>query len=186
MKTFTARPRAIAVVAFVTAAVTAPAIAGATTYTLVAWGVLCLLAAAIAVHDLATMLIPDRYTLGILFVGFAEWLYASGDPEGLVIRACGALILGGALWLFDMFYERLRGQTGLGMGDIKLLGASAFLVGIPGTGVQIMLAAASALIFIALRAIRRRRPLRAVAKVPFGTFLAPALAIVWAWLPSAW
>ncbi|MEP9398639.1 A24 family peptidase [Mesorhizobium sp. KR2-14] len=186
MKTFVARPRAIVIVASVAAAVTFPPIVGGTTYTLAAWAALCLLAAAITVHDLATMLIPDRYTLGILLVGFAEWLFASGDPEVLAVRACGALLLGGALWLFDMFYERLRGQTGLGMGDIKLLGASALLVGISGTGVQIMLAASAALTFIALRAMRLRRPLRAMAKVPFGTFLAPALVIVWAWLPAAW
>ncbi|MET3582641.1 leader peptidase (prepilin peptidase)/N-methyltransferase [Mesorhizobium robiniae] len=186
MKTFVARPRAIPAVASVVAAVTFPAIVGGTTYTLAAWAALCLLAAAIAVYDLATMLIPNRYTLGTLLVGVAEWLAVSGDPEALAVRAGGALLLGGALWLFDMFYERLRGQTGLGMGDIKLLGASALLVGISGTGVQIMLAASAALIFIALRAMRLRRPLRAAAKVPFGTFIAPALVIVWAWLPAAW
>ena len=186
MKVFVARPRAIAVVAFVVAAVTFPPIAGGTTYTLAAWGALCLLAAAIAVHDLATMLIPDRYTLGILLVGFAEWLFMSGHAEVLAMRACGALLLVAALWLFDKYYERLRGQTGLGMGDIKLLGASALLVGISGAGIQIMLAAAAALTFISLRAMRLRRPLRAVAKVPFGTFLAPALVIIWAWLPATW
>ncbi len=186
MKIFAARPRAIAVVASVVAAMTAPSIVGGTTYTLAAWAALCLLAAAITVHDLATMLIPDRYTLGIVLVGFAEWLFASGDPEILAVRAGGGLLLGGALWLFDMFYERLRGQTGLGMGDIKLLGASALLCGISGTGVQIMLAALAALTFIALRAMRLRRPLRALAKIPFGTFLAPALVVVWAWQPSAW
>ncbi|MCO4318885.1 A24 family peptidase [Phyllobacterium sp. 21LDTY02-6] len=186
MKIFVARPRAIAIVASVVAAVTFPPIVGGTTYMLAAWAVLCLLAAAITVHDLATMLIPDHYTLGIPLVGFAEWLAASGDPEALTVRAEGALMLGGALWLFGMLYERLRGQTGLGMGDIKLLGASALLVGISGTGVQIMLAASAALIFIALRAMRLRRPLRAAAKIPFGTFLAPALVIVWAWLPIVW
>lgn len=186
MKTFRARPQAIAVVACVVAAVTFPPVTGETAYTLLVWAALCLLAAAIAVHDLATMLIPDRYTLGILLVGFAEWLFASGDVKMLAVYVCAALLLGGSLWLFDIVYERLRGQTGLGMGDIKLLGASALLVGISGTGVQIMLAALAALTFISLRAIRLRRPLRAVAKVPFGTFLAPALVIVWAWLPAAW
>jgi leader peptidase (prepilin peptidase) / N-methyltransferase len=186
MKIFVARPQAIAVVASVIAAVALLPIVGETTYTLAAWATLCLLAAAITVHDLATMLIPDRYTLGIVLVAFAEWLAASGDPEALAVRAEGALLLGGVLWLFDVLYERLRGQTGLGMGDIKLLGASALLVGISGAGVQIMLAASAALIFIALRAMRLRRPLRAAAKVPFGTFLAPALVIVWAWLPVVW
>lgn len=186
MKIFRARPQAITVVACVVMAVTFPPMIGENVYTWAIWAALSLLAAAIAVHDLATMLIPDRYTLGILFVGFAEWLLVSGDFGMLAVYISGALLLGGALWLFDMFYERLRGQTGLGMGDIKLLGASALLVGISGTGVQILLAAAAALTFISLRAIRLRRPLRAVAKVPFGTFLAPALVIVWAWLPAAW
>jgi len=49
-----------------------------------------------------------------------------------------------------------------------------------------LLAAGAALIFAVIRALRLRRPLRAAARVPFGTFLAPALVIVWAWLPAAW
>ena len=186
MKLLRARGRSTAAVAAALAAGTVPAVVGSPAFVVASTLALCCVAAAIAVHDLATMLIPDRYTLGILLVGFAEWLFASGDPEVLALRAGDALLLGGTLWLFDMLYERLRGQTGLGMGDIKLLGASALLVGISGTGVQIMLAASAALTFIALRAMRLRRPLRAVAKVPFGTFLAPALVIVWAWLPAAW
>ncbi|MFC0246382.1 prepilin peptidase [Falsochrobactrum ovis] len=186
MKIFKARRQAIAVVTCVIMAVTLPPLVGKTAYIWAIWAALCVVASAIAIHDLATMLIPDRYTLGILFVGFAEWLLVSGDVKMLILYMCGALLLGGALYLFDISYARLRGQTGLGMGDIKLLSVSALLVGVSGTGIQTLLAAAAALTFISLRAIRLGRPLRAVAKVPFGTFLAPALVIVWAWLPAAW
>jgi leader peptidase (prepilin peptidase)/N-methyltransferase len=186
MKTFVARPRAIVAVASVVAAVTFPALVGGTTYTLAAWAALCLLSAAIAVHDLASLLIPDRYTAGILVVALADWWFEAGDFAALVWRIGpgGALMV--LLCLFNVAYGRLRGRDGIGFGDIKLIGVSAVLVGLAGVGAQIVLASVAAFIFSVIRAVRLRRPLRAAARVPFGTFLAPALVIVWAWLPAAW
>lgn len=86
MKTFVARPQAIVAVASVVAAVTFPALAGGTTYTLAAWAALCVLSAAIAVHDLASLLIPDRYTAGILVIALAGWWFEAGDFAALVWR----------------------------------------------------------------------------------------------------
>lgn len=186
MKLLRARLRSIAAVAVALAAVTVPAVVGGPAFVVVSTLALCALTAAIAVHDLASMLIPDRYTTGIFVVGLACWWWLeAGDQAALLWRVGqgGGLLL--LLWLFDAAYRRLRGRDGLGFGDIKLIGASAVLVGVSGVGIQILLASVAAFIFTVMRAIRLRRPLRAAARIPFGTFLAPALAIVWAWLPDA-
>lgn len=196
MKLLRARPRTIAAVACALAAVTlppvvapaffSPAFVVVPAFVVMSTLALCLLAAAIAVHDLASMLIPDRYTAGILAVALAGGWFGPDDPAALFWRLGqgGALLL--LLCLFDVAYRRLRGRDGIGLGDIKLIGASAVLVGLGGAGAQIVLASVAALIFCVIRAVRLRRPLRAVAKVPFGAFLAPALVIVRAWLPVAW
>lgn len=186
MKVFAARRRATAAVAFVLAVGTVPAVVGSHPFIVVVMLALCLLAAAIAVYDLATLLIPDRYTIGIMAVALADWWFESGDPTALAWRVGPGVVLLLLLWLFDLAYGMLRGRDGIGFGDIKLIGVSAVLVGLAGVGAQIMLAAGAALIFAVIRALRLGRPLRAAARVPFGTFLAPALVIVWAWLPVPW
>ncbi|MBZ9811860.1 MULTISPECIES: prepilin peptidase [unclassified Mesorhizobium] len=186
MKLLRARRQSTAVVAFVLAVGTMPAVIGSSAFVLVSTLALCLLVAAIAVHDLASLLIPDRYTAGILVVALADWWFEAGDFATLVWSIGYGAALMALLCLFEVAYGRLRGRDGIGFGDIKLIGVSAVLVGLAGVGAQIVLASVAALLFSVIRAVRLRRPLRAAARVPFGTFLAPALVIVWAWLPPAW
>lgn len=186
MKLLRARRRSTAAVAFALAVGAVPAVIGSPAFVVASTLALCFLAAAIAVHDLATMLIPDRYTAGILVVALADWWFEASDFAALAWRIGpgGAVML--LLCLFDVVYRRLRGRDGIGFGDIKLIGVSTALVGLAGVGAQILLASVAAFIFSIIRAARLRRPLRAAAKVPFGTFLAPALVMVWAWLPAPW
>lgn len=186
MRVLRARRRSIAAVAITLAAGTLPAVIAGPAFVVASTLALCGLAAAIAVNDLASMLIPDRHTAGILAVGVACWWFEAGDLAELVWRLGQGAALIVLLSLFDLAYRTLRGRDGIGFGDIKLVGASAVLVGVAGVGVQILLASVAAFIFIVLRAVRLRRPLRAAARVPFGAFLAPALVIVWAWLGAAW
>ncbi|WP_084032692.1 A24 family peptidase [Chelativorans sp. J32] len=186
MKLMRARHRSAAAAAFALAVGTLPAVMGSPAFFAASTLALCLLAAAIAVHDLASLLIPDRYTAGILVVALADWWFEAGDFAALVWRIGSGVTLMLLLCLFDTAYGRLRGRDGIGFGDIKLIAVSAVLVGLAGVGTQIVLASVAAFIFSVIRAVRLRRPLRAAARVPFGTFLAPALVIVWAWLPAAW
>ncbi len=185
MKLLRARRRSTAAVAVSLAVGTVPAVIGSSAFIVASTLALCLLTAAIAVRDLATMLIPDRYTAGILVVALVDWWIETRDFADLASRvgpACALMLL---LCLFEAAYGRLRGRDGIGFGDIKLIGVSTVLVGLAGVGAQILLASVAAFIFSVIRAVRLRRPLRAASRVPFGTFLAPALVIVWAWLPVA-
>ena len=172
--------QAIAIMACLLAAATLPPMLQESPFRQVAWLMLCALAAAIAIEDLARMLIPDGYTAAIAFVGAALALATHGWA-GLGVASIEVAILAAGLMLMSLLYERLRGRSGLGFGDVKLLSASALLIGVWGVGMQILLASVAALVFTALRAARRRRPLKAVTRIPFATFLAPALVLVWAW-----
>ena len=95
MKLLRARHRSTAAVAFALAVGTVPAVIGSPAFFVASTLALCLLAAAIAVHDLASLLIPDRYTAGILVVALADWWFEAGDCAALVWR----IGLGGALML---------------------------------------------------------------------------------------
>jgi len=177
------RLRAAALFALVLAASLAPAAFGWPAWKIVAGLVLCILAALIAVEDLAAMTIPDWGVGAMALVALAVQL-----GEGASMRdAAWALALGvvtaAALFLSTWAYGWLRGTDVLGFGDVKLVGASAVLVGPWGVAMQLMLASLAAILFAAIRAWRKGRRLRAATRLPFGTFLAPAAIIVWAWLP---
>lgn len=172
--------QAIAIMACLLVAATLPPMLDKPPLQQVAWLMLCALAAAIAIEDLARMLIPDGYTAAIAVVA-AALAFATHGWTGLGLAVLEGVILAAGLMLVTLLYERLRGRSGLGFGDVKLLSASAMLVGLWGVGAQILFASLAALVFTALRAARRRRPLRAVTRIPFATFLGPALVLVWAW-----
>ena len=141
---------------------------------------LCVLAAAIAIEDLARMLIPDEYTIAVALLAAALAWGLGGWPR-LWVSLVEAGILALSLLGFSLLYAKLRGRTGLGLGDVKLLSASALLVGIGGVGLQILFACVAAMLFVLMRSIRRKRPLRLASRIPFATFLAPALVLVWSW-----
>ncbi len=69
--------------------------------------------------DLDHMYLPDPITLGGTALGFA-----SVSLRDLTLReaAVGALVGFLVVWLpFDFLYRRLRGQSGMGLGDAKLV-----------------------------------------------------------------
>lgn len=165
------------------AAVVLPALAGRPYWVLVAGAALCLVAVAIAVHDLTSMLIPDRYTLGLAVIAALALLADGATAWDLLIAAASALAIGAGLFAISLAYGWARGFDGIGFGDVKLLAASAVLVGPWGIGLQLVLATTAALTFVVIRSVRRGRRLRATTRIPFGAFLAPSAVIVWAWFP---
>ena len=165
------------------ALVVLPPLAGRPAWLIACGTVLCLIAVAIAVHDLTTMLIPDRYTAAFAAVAACALFADGATAVDLLAAVAGAVAIGGGLYGVSLAYGWLRGQEGIGFGDVKLLAASAVLVGVWGIGLQLVLATTAALAFVAIRALRRRRPLRATMRIPFGAFLAPSAVIVWSWFP---
>jgi prepilin signal peptidase PulO-like enzyme (type II secretory pathway) len=72
--------------------------------------------------DLETMLLPDRLTLPLL--ALALLFAATGDSAVTLPSALVAAVLGfGVPWGLSRLCRWLRGQEGMGMGDMKLLAA---------------------------------------------------------------
>ncbi len=160
-----------------------PALAREPWWVIAAGALLCLVAAAIAIEDLARMIIPDGYTIVIACTALLLRWEHSGDFWQVTRSLAEGLAVGFGLLAISLAYEHLRGRSGIGFGDVKLLAASAMLVGAWGTGLQLLLASVAAALFVMIRSWRRKRPLRAAMRVPYGAFLAPSAVIVWAWFP---
>ena len=144
--------------------------------------VLGLAMVAIAVIDADEFIIPDWLSLPAIPLG----LLASGqllNPDIDVIidasHLVGAIAGGGCLWLISTLYHRWRNEVGLGFGDVKLAAAAGAWVGIEYFHIVLLLASGVALVSVAVMGmIRRELPARTLA-VPFGTFLAPSIWLVW-------
>jgi leader peptidase (prepilin peptidase)/N-methyltransferase len=136
-------------------------------------GTFLFLLLAIAVVDLEHRIIPDELSAGVLGLG----LWARGPaPDALLAAVCGALFGFFLLLLLAAGYRHVRGQEGLGGGDIKLAAGLGAFLGVPGVLLTLMGAAsAGALVGLTMMALGRAGPKSAL---PFGTFLAPAAAAV--------
>lgn len=120
------------------------------------------------VTDLRHRLLPDAVTLGGIAVGLACAVVV-GQPawsEALLGAAAG----GGLLLGVARGYARIRGEEGLGMGDVKMLAMIGAFLGWQLTFVTLLLAtllgSAVGIGMLALGLADRRYPL------PFGSFLA--------------
>ena len=128
---------------------------------------LCAALIVLFVTDLRHRLLPDAVTLSGIAAGLTvAVLVPPGLPEALVGAAAG----GGLLLAVARAYAALRGEEGLGMGDVKMLAMVGAFLGWQLTFVALLLAtvlgSAVGIGMLALGLADRRYPL------PFGSFLA--------------
>jgi len=147
--------------------------------------------------DLDTMRLPNSLVgllalLGVAGVVAAQVLHVPAVPlfsgsgalaEPWAFAAAGLLIGGGIPLAISAVYSMLRGKTGLGMGDVKLLAAMGIYL-----GPYVVMALMFGSILGALGALLMRQEDLARRKVPFGPYLSlGALAVIvagpqlWAW-----
>ncbi len=119
------------------------------------------------VTDLRHRILPDSITLTGIGVGLAAAIFVS---PGWPAAAIGAAAGGGALLGVAKGYAWMRGEEGLGMGDVKMLAMIGAFLGWQLTFVTLLLAtllgSAVGITMLALGLADRRYPL------PFGSFLA--------------
>ncbi len=128
---------------------------------------------ALALIDARHFLLPDSVTLPLAACG--PVLAALGVLPGgvtLVDSALGLTLGFLALWATGEAYRRLRGRTGLGLGDAKLLAAAGAWTGWAGLPGVVLIAALSGIFSALLIAAIRRRRLSGATLVPFGVHLA--------------
>ncbi len=126
----------------------------------------CALIALFAI-DLEHQILPNAITLPGIAAGFAASVFL---PPGWLSSLIGIAIGGGVLFGIAEAYYRIRGQEGLGMGDVKMLAMIGAFLGWPLTLLTLVFASfAGSAVGVALMASGRGTM---QAALPFGTFLA--------------
>jgi len=134
------------------------------------------LLAAVCAIDARYGIIPDSLVLALAVGGVLHaWLWGLGD---LWWRGLEAAVVFAAVSLFRAVYRWLRGQDGLGFGDVKFLAAGTLWVGGEGIPVVLLIAVVSALVsLLILRA--QGHELHGKQAISFGPHLAIGLWWVW-------
>lgn len=124
--------------------------------------------------------LPDAMSLPLIPAGLAvAW---AAVPERLPAHLLGAVLGFAVLALVDAVYRRLRGRTGLGWGDAKLLAGLGAWVGWQGLASIVFLAALGGLLaVVALRLAGR--PIRMGDSIAFGPYLCLGGWLVWLFGP---
>ncbi len=125
--------------------------------------------------DIEHRIIPNIITLpGILF-GLAGGIYLEGVWPAVIGLFCGS----GLFLLIGEIYYKLRGEIGMGMGDIKYIAGAGALLGWQKTFLVIFLAAFLGSI-VGLAGMLNQR-LNGMSQIPFGPFLAAGTLVAFFW-----
>lgn len=140
-----------------------------------ALAVLLGLMACVAWTDIRRMIIPDAVNGAILLSGFAA-AFGLGivDPLPALVAAVVVLLL---LMALRFLFRRVRGYDGLGLGDVKFVGASVGWTGAEGLPVALFTASVAALAYLLGRRLLDRG-FDPRARLPFGPFLAFGVGLV--------
>jgi leader peptidase (prepilin peptidase)/N-methyltransferase len=138
----------------------------------------------LAAIDLDTMRLPNGLVMLLAAVGYFAALANQVTGVGLaplatvdsgifaaplVAAAAGSLTAGGLSWGIAALYQGVRGRSGLGMGDVKLLLALGPYLGVY---TILVLFVGSLIGAVAGIALARNRSQGLAAKIPFGPYLA--------------
>lgn len=126
--------------------------------------------------DARWLLLPDVLTLPLVPVGLLVTLLWQPAllSDHIVATCAGYLGLRGIAWV----YRALRGYDGIGDGDAKLLAAVGAWLGLAALPIVVLIAALFGLALAGGQALAGYR-LQATTALPFGTYLAVAMWLVW-------
>ncbi len=125
--------------------------------------------------DYDHQILPDRITLPGIAVGLA--LAFASVRRTPFEAALGVLLGAGGLYLLAFTYEKIAGQEGMGLGDVKMLGMIGALLGPAGVVVTVLLASISGSL-VGLGLILTRGG-DGKTRLPFGVFLALGAVAAW-------
>jgi leader peptidase (prepilin peptidase) / N-methyltransferase len=135
----------------------------------------------LSIIDIRHGIIPDFLNLSIAGLGLARAI-ASDGPPACVQALCEGIVLAGVFWLLQRFYFSLRKVRGLGLGDVKFIGAAGIWIGF--SGIPILLLVASLTALLSAGAMRLAgRTMTGQTAMPFGPFLAIGLLFALALKP---
>lgn len=129
--------------------------------------IFCSLLLSLAVIDFDHFLLPDKLTLPGIVVGLLiqPWLPDTSFTDAVL----GVLLGAGGLILIVNFWYWLRGEEGMGLGDVNMLAMVGAFLGWQGAAITLIVAtlagAVTGLLMIALGRMGAR------SRLPFGVFL---------------
>lgn len=125
----------------------------------------------IAMIDYDTMVIPDQFSLSLMWLGLFVSLWAVFvDPSASIKGALLGYLL---LWTVFHLFKLITGKDGMGYGDFKLLAAGGAWLGMKSVAVIVILSSLSGAILgsIILLIKKSNKP------IPFGPYLAVGIWI---------
>ena len=142
---------------------------------LLSFALLCVLSAALAWIDIRHGIIPDWLNLAIAGLGLLKIILTVDSLAAIEALGEGAAVAA-AFWLLRRLYFSFRGVQGLGLGDVKFLGAAGIWVGVAGIPPVLLVATIAALACVGVAQLSGRA-LTAQASMSFGPFLAAGLLL---------
>jgi leader peptidase (prepilin peptidase) / N-methyltransferase len=136
---------------------------------------------AIAATDARRFIIPNELTGAAVALALLRAAMIGPDAGwyALLWAAGRALAIALPFLALKAGYRAFRGRDGLGLGDIKLAAVAGAWLGLVTVFAVVEAATLVALAAYVVSGVRRRRPLRSTAFLPFGLFLAPAIWLGW-------
>jgi leader peptidase (prepilin peptidase)/N-methyltransferase len=153
-----------------------------TAVTAVATGYLVFTMLLVTIIDSRHYVIPDVLSLPAIPIGLlaASWTLPDSIETILFDQILAAFVSSSTLFVIRILYRRLRGAEGLGLGDVKLAAAAGAWVGLQALPMTGLLATGAALITILVsNATKRKASIGLKTAIPFGSFIAPAIIVVW-------
>lgn len=133
----------------------------------------------LSVIDLKLMIIPDRFSLGLIVVGLAGAYFNPAFSGGAWDRFLSALIGGSigffGLWLTAVIAQLIFKKEAMGGGDIKLMGAIGALSGWIGVVNTLVVSSFLGVFYFGLLMLLKK-PIEDNA-IPFGPFLSIGLIV---------
>ncbi len=110
---------------------------------------------AVSFIDLEHMIVPDMICYGLAIVGLSTFSLRDTSWQDALVSAGGSFVF---VWLvFGVLYRKLRGRTGMGLGDAKLLMVAGAWFGWKGAAFALLAGAVQATIVTVLVLIVRGR-----------------------------
>jgi len=142
---------------------------------LLSFALLCALCTLLAWIDIRHGIIPDWLNLAIAGLGLLK-IFLIGDTSATVGALGEGAVIGAVFWLLRRLYFAVRGIQGLGLGDVKFLGAAGIWVGVAGVPMLLLVATITALACVGAMQLSGRA-LTAQTAMSFGPFLAAGLLV---------
>jgi leader peptidase (prepilin peptidase) / N-methyltransferase len=132
---------------------------------------------AIAWIDFRSHIIPNVLNFSLAVFGCAVSVLLLDKTLWVVVFDAGAAVV--FMLAVSKAYHSVRGRIGVGVGDVKFLGAAATWVGLFGMPWIVLIAAISGLLFAAGTSIRGG-DLKLDSRIAFGPHLSIGLMFTWA------